>query len=432
MSKVTFDGSAKTITVNQGETEIDVGVDVYSKWKEWMLVSDNMKYPPAMRTFGGDSTITGQYAPSYYFLTNGWRVIVDNQEVVFGTNMYTDEGESPIITINGGTASLRNSDAAIVKNELEDKLDYAGVVYIDSASPYAGTSHPTGTSALPVNNATDALAIGKKYGIKKYIVEGHINIIDDMYNSTFEGQGFGSSVSVAKFSSVASCKFVDLKIEGDFTGAQIQAKNCIIGDCENLSGDMLSCGISGNIKVSPYGLLTLDGCSSRIPGENFPTLDMNEANDVDLNIRGFSGGLVIINCDTMESVASIELSAGHIELLESCTSGFVYVRGSTTLIDNSNGTNVNISATIADQVWNRTDRSLTTNVGLKPEELEKLEAIHTSVEEIIDIQKGNWEIKGTQMIFYRRDGSELMRFNLLDNNGNSTTHKVFKREIVGV
>lgn len=46
---------------------------------------------------------------------------------------------------------------------------------------------------------------------------------------------------------------------------------------------------------------------------------------------------------------------------------------------------------------------------------------------LIDAQMGNWEIKENQMIFYKVDGSELMRFDLYDKDGNKTTFGVVKR-----
>jgi len=53
--KITFDGGNKLIIVNNGETSLDVGLDLYSAWKEWMLLSDNSKYPIAFSAIGGDS-----------------------------------------------------------------------------------------------------------------------------------------------------------------------------------------------------------------------------------------------------------------------------------------------------------------------------------------------------------------------------------------
>jgi len=53
--------------------------------------------------------------------------------------------------------------------------------------------------------------------------------------------------------------------------------------------------------------------------------------------------------------------------------------------------------------------------------------ITDTLKTLIDVQMGNWEIKNKQMIFYKVDGSELMRFDLYDKDGNKTTFGVVKR-----
>jgi len=73
MSDVSFDGINKIITVASGITSIDIQ-DVYSRWKDWTQVSDNLKYPKAFSVVGGDPTITDQYITPYYFLENQWRM----------------------------------------------------------------------------------------------------------------------------------------------------------------------------------------------------------------------------------------------------------------------------------------------------------------------------------------------------------------------
>lgn len=72
--KVTFDGVNKLILINKGETEIDVQTDIYSDWKEWALLEDNLKYFPPISTVGGEPTISGQRLDVTYFLINGWKI----------------------------------------------------------------------------------------------------------------------------------------------------------------------------------------------------------------------------------------------------------------------------------------------------------------------------------------------------------------------
>ena len=52
---------------------------------------------------------------------------------------------------------------------------------------------------------------------------------------------------------------------------------------------------------------------------------------------------------------------------------------------------------------------------------------------ILQIEKGNWEIKGNQMIFYDANNTtELYKFNLQNKSGSGTERDVYKRISVGV
>jgi hypothetical protein len=72
---VTFDGPNLRIILSSIE-DLDVQVDLYEEWKQWVLLSDNAKYPPAFDTIGGDAIgATTEVAP-YFFLRNdfGWKL----------------------------------------------------------------------------------------------------------------------------------------------------------------------------------------------------------------------------------------------------------------------------------------------------------------------------------------------------------------------
>lgn len=115
MAKVTFNGTAKEIIINNSVTDIDVTIDLYSDWKEWILTGDNAKYLDAFRTFGGDPISTTQNAPRYYILINGWKVrILSGNVVNISTNLYTDDNSFPLIIEPTASASLKNSDAVVV------------------------------------------------------------------------------------------------------------------------------------------------------------------------------------------------------------------------------------------------------------------------------------------------------------------------------
>lgn len=72
--KVTFDGVNKLIIINPGETQLDVQADVYSAWKEWAILENNLKYLNPISTVGGEPTVAGQRLDVTYFLINGWKI----------------------------------------------------------------------------------------------------------------------------------------------------------------------------------------------------------------------------------------------------------------------------------------------------------------------------------------------------------------------
>lgn len=112
MTKVVFDGPNKLIIVDNGITELDAGVDLYSDWKEWMLTSgsDNAKYLPAFRATGGDELPGGQFISGYFFLTNGWRIRPyegDHGLSVLG-NLFVDGGGNPFVPTLGDYTVMVN------------------------------------------------------------------------------------------------------------------------------------------------------------------------------------------------------------------------------------------------------------------------------------------------------------------------------------
>jgi len=69
-----FDGVNRIISIS---TQNIMSVrDVYSRWADWMTISDNAKYLPAFNTSGGESIDidAGTSIPIYAFLQNNWKI----------------------------------------------------------------------------------------------------------------------------------------------------------------------------------------------------------------------------------------------------------------------------------------------------------------------------------------------------------------------
>lgn len=66
-----FDGPNKLVILST--TSFDAK-DLYSRWKDWMILTDNAKYEQAMQAVGGEPTSATNFVPSFYFMINGWKI----------------------------------------------------------------------------------------------------------------------------------------------------------------------------------------------------------------------------------------------------------------------------------------------------------------------------------------------------------------------
>lgn len=74
MAKVTFDWINKLIIVNESITELDAEIDLYSDWKEWIVLWDNSKYLPAFSALWWEPIWGGRFNGRTFFIINWWKV----------------------------------------------------------------------------------------------------------------------------------------------------------------------------------------------------------------------------------------------------------------------------------------------------------------------------------------------------------------------
>lgn len=87
--KVSFNGVARTVTVNSGVTALDIGPDVYSAWKRWVTRDTNARFLSAMRSTGNDP-IPGGATGSTFFLVNNWKLVYDPRNVAVSGVLYSE------------------------------------------------------------------------------------------------------------------------------------------------------------------------------------------------------------------------------------------------------------------------------------------------------------------------------------------------------
>ena len=361
MSVVTFDGDQLLIIVDNGVTEIDVKIDLYSDWKEWVKIGDNAKYLQAMRAVGGDPLPGSKALGSTFFLMNGWRIrpYEGSHTLTVNGNLYTEEGESPYIsTLGSYNIMVISVVSSLVDSTVQQlpEIEYGSfqdAVHIDATSGFSGTTYPTGTPAQPVDNLADAISIATARGFTDLHIVGNFTFgaTDSISNYRIIGEGMeNTTLTFTSGCVLAYCTIRDARIQGEGFGI-VAFERCHIHNYQSsaLAPSAAFVRIDSCMLCFPTaipsnytGTLTIVNCYS---SPDAPTLDLNGA-DFRLAIRGFTGRLIIENgTNASLTDATIDMT-GEITIDNSCTAGTLVLRGMGEIIDQSAGMTVDTTAFI--------------------------------------------------------------------------------------
>jgi hypothetical protein len=99
-----FDGTTKVVTITT-DTELNV-LDLWSRWVDWWLTSDNSKYGLAMEQVGGNDidTVAGTSIPIYIYLQDGWKIKpkeANHTLAVTNGILLTDDSSDPFTDTDG-------------------------------------------------------------------------------------------------------------------------------------------------------------------------------------------------------------------------------------------------------------------------------------------------------------------------------------------
>ena len=356
----TFNGPDALIHLNTtGSFSV---LDLYSRWKDWLLISDNTKYYQAFRYVGGDPTVGADSLGITYFLMNGWRidpVNVDHRLQVDG-NLFTNEGDSPFYydpNIASITVQIENkvsnlTDATVIESSLSLGLDYNGIFYLDPINGVSGSTHPVGTSVQPGNNITQAEIITELYGIHKYLLANDLTIKNgqNLDGHSWEGQVANVIINFESGSSAQNAFFHKMKLTGNLSNDAIYASNCYLNDLTGFTGLIQNCGLSSSLSPGHGTPLTFDGCFSTVPGSDSPILDfLNHDEEHLVNFRAYSGGIRYSNNINAGLISTVDFVAGKFNVDSSMVNGFVSVRG----VGKINNTGATTTFETGSLIWNQ-------------------------------------------------------------------------------
>lgn len=84
-----FDGLGKKIHVNAGVTSITMD-DMFSRWEDWVLQEDNLKWASALR-YSGKDPIPGGETGTTFFSRNGWKLVYDPNLTAVSGVLYSED-----------------------------------------------------------------------------------------------------------------------------------------------------------------------------------------------------------------------------------------------------------------------------------------------------------------------------------------------------
>lgn len=138
LQKVQFDGYDKVIYVNEGVTELDVKIDIYSGWKEWVRgnqeATKGIAWPLAFTAIGGEPLNDTLNVGTTFFLENGWRIQPfssgSSYILTVTGNIFTREtGGNPFLFAEGVSVNLTRSnivDQVVATSTITD-TDYNNI-----------------------------------------------------------------------------------------------------------------------------------------------------------------------------------------------------------------------------------------------------------------------------------------------------------------
>lgn len=128
MAAATFNGITLRATLAApvaGLTAVDLIDDLYSEWKEFMLLDpQNQGFPPAFLGVGGQPTSDSEILTASMFFNNaaGWRIETTdaNQEVTVTGNLYANDITLPLFAETAGRTVAFFIDRSVNARNLLD------------------------------------------------------------------------------------------------------------------------------------------------------------------------------------------------------------------------------------------------------------------------------------------------------------------------
>lgn len=295
--------------------------------------------------------------------------IINGYTVTFEDNQYAvnlsgaNSNVADVTNVNQVSVRSANSAGLTYSKQVEDQSFEGAMVWINNVTGSAGTQFPLGTPGHPVSNFSDADTIKGARGLpSRFKIFGNYTLDSSIEFSSHTVISDSASNSKLTFvgNDTTNAVFESLAIEGTLNGVA-SFDNCRFdGTVSNFVGRIVNSGFNGTIVLGSGTAHNFINCHSHIGGIQTPTLDCNNLPNLNISIRGYTGGLQIINFSGSNSAMSIDLLSGHAILDSSVTAPDLVIRG-TGYVTNNSSVTPNTSGLAADKVTLEIVRKFLTN-----------------------------------------------------------------------
>lgn len=247
-----------------------------------------------------------------------------------------------VTNVNQVSVRSANSAGLTYSKEVEDQSFSDARVWVNSITGLPGTQFPRGTPGDPVSNIQDAQAIIAARNLPQRLhLRGNFILDSADTLADYDIEAGSSSLAEIDFGGADTTDLVisSSAIKGIANGPFTADTTSAFENLQEFEGRMLGGGLKGTITLAATAeRIEFVNCHSHIAGNSTPIIDCQNSTNLDLQIRGYHGGIELININSASAKVSIDVDSAHIILGSSVTDGEIIVRGTGHLTNNSSVT----------------------------------------------------------------------------------------------
>lgn len=204
-----------------------------------------------------------------------------------------------------------------------------------------------GTAGSPFNNIGDAIDLAELKSIKTIVVFSEVTLDRNLKN--FKIVGVGTPTINCGGNDLKNSEFSHCTMKGTYINS-ITVQESVLADGFELNGFFENCGLAGDFVCQTGAVTLMKDCANLVQSI---TVDMNSGGASQINFTGYSGSIVIDNCDNVADVVHIGFLEGLATINASNTLGSIIIGGIGRVVDNAGGSAIDTTGLAENLIWDK-------------------------------------------------------------------------------